>query len=765
MSTHRHRRMRHARLWLIMLCIAITLTFAAGIGSVPSSTAYAANTNTAENSQPETSDPPVTLNIQKATAVVSSTSGYHTTVRISNNSDEQLPAGSIELLTSVFYTFNSRMDLQDWAQGSSRIPARDQLGTVETPSINPGASATVNIDVAPDNARLTAIATWGPKPLLVRFHADDDSGSKDENVDVHTFLTRSSDGLRTAGTPAMDLTVAMPMTSDSWTSDDSIITALTSTGIASTLDDFDSSAAVIPDHDEANRAQMFSKLIADHPALQVVADPTLLATLTTRPDVVGVMQPAGFDITQYASIANPKAYAAAGVSTTAWNATTAASLARPSNDQSADDDKVTAQQPAYAWQGSNRWTLAALTEARKQGYATVIADQHFDRSETSTVRTGKYEIATDAGEVTVLGAQSELSDLAQGTATDDQADAESSSAGRLSRFMAQSAFYQMEQPYVSRNLLVLMNANTPFADADALMAAIEQAPWLHLNSLHDMLDATATASGNEAKQLLTQDGSDQDSSSADSKARTALAALASDKADIDRFRSSILASDPGMSTTGNPSTSDATAQSRGAQSQDASSQGTSSEASPSEGNQPGGAQRWVAILSQVQSTQALHALGSSTAVRDRMVSASRALSSRLLDAISIIPSENITVLSETASMPVTIRNTLPYAVDVGISSLTDSMEIVTSRDANISVPADGEAQVTFTIRVATSASTVATLSLQDRDGTTFSTPEHTKITSSLQLSDKSGFLIVAIAVVLAVVGFYRQFTRSKDPDE
>lgn len=148
-----------------------------------------------------------------------------------------------------------------------------------------------------------------------------------------------------------------------------------------------------------------------------------------------------------------------------------------------------------------------------------------------------------------------------------------------------------------------------------------------------------------------------------------------------------------------------------------------------------------------------------------MFNESRYLANTLLNRVSITPSENITVVSETATMPITIRNANPFPVHVRVSSLTDSMEIVTSRLADVMVPPNGEAQVTFTIRVATSASTTATLTLQDRDGTTFSTAQHTKITSSLQISDKSGLVIVAVAVVLGIVGLFRQLHRTKDPDE
>ena len=81
-------------------------------------------------------------------------------------------------------------------------------------------------------------------------------------------------------------------------------------------------------------------------------------------------------------------------------------------------------------------------------------------------------MATDAGDVTVLTAQSVLSDLAQGKATssDAEANGEGTTAGRLARFVAQSAFYQMEQPYAERNLLVYLSDNSDPAVVDAYIA-------------------------------------------------------------------------------------------------------------------------------------------------------------------------------------------------------------------------------------------------------------------------------------------------------
>ena len=162
---------------------------------------------------------------------------------------------------------------------------------------------------------------------------------------------------------------------------------------------------------------------------------------------------------------------------------------------------------------------------------------------------------------------------------------------------------------------------------------------------------------------------------------------------------------------------------------------------------------------------ALHALGGENPAGSTMVEGAGQLASLLINGVAITPTENVNVVSETAQMPVTISNSHPYPVTVKVSSLTNSMQIVTSRYATVEVPAHGEAPVAFIIRVATSGTAAATLSLQDRQGITFGATQTTLITSALQISDKTGFIIIGIAVLLGALGLWRQSHRKKDPDE
>ncbi|WP_219070248.1 DUF6049 family protein [Bifidobacterium simiiventris] len=719
-----------------------------------------ADTSTADTSTSETTDAATkpTITIDSATAVVTASSGYHLKATIANPTADTLPAGTLTLTVNARFTFFSRTDIQQWAEGTTPIPAMDVLGTADVAELAPGASTSVTVDVDQDD--LKQIVSWGPKPLALTYAVD----GQIERV-THSFLTRSTDGLNIASTPAMNMTIVLPISSTAWQADETAVTKLvngqpsgpanggnnaggngtsssgessgntsdsvsgSSSGGASTgsSNATSGSASGTPSNASADAGQVVTlgddaqlertrlQAVSKHPALQVIADPTTLNALSMPPQVSGIMQPAGFDISSYSAYGDADAYREAGVESSAWNADAALADYRSAiGDQNATRD-------TYAWQGKAVWSLQSLAEAKRQGYSTVIADHEFDASDDSTVHTGKIVVPTDAGEVTVLTEQRELSRLAQGKATSDTADSETSAAGRLARFVAQSAFYQMEQPYTSRNLLVCFGTGTDAAMIDALMSAVEQSPWLNLTDLNTLSDADAYASGDDALQLVQDSVALTDTQS--QQFQQTLASLTASRSNVSQFVSSVL----------DPDSDDA--------------------------------KNWATTLLDAQSTFALHALSGHTATAEHMATGAVSLSTQLLNGVSIAPSESVTVVSETAKMMVTISNQHPYPVHVKVSSLTDSPEIVTSRIAETNVPAHGESQVTFTIRVATSGKATATISLQDRDGHPFGAAQSTSITSVLRISDMSGFVIIGFAIVLGLLGLWRQFNRKKDPDE
>ena len=283
----------------------------------------------------------------------------------------------------------------------------------------------------------------------------------------------------------------------------------------------------------------------------------------------------------------------------------------------------------------------------------------------------------------------------------------------------------MEQPYAERNLLVCLNEDSDPSVVDALMSDIEQSPWLNLTDLATLKDADISEDAASMSTDLPQTDGLTDSRRSD--VQQTLSTLANSSSNIKRFNTSILVKPNGK---------------------DESDVNT-----------------WSRQLMNAHTIMALHALGGESPSRSTMAEGANQLAALLINGVAITPTESVNVVSETAKMPVTISNSHPYPVKVKVSSLTDSMQIVTSRFDTVQVPPHGEAQVAFTIRVSTSGTANATISLFDRNGAAFGATQVTHITSALQISDKSGFVIIGFAVLLGAVGLWRQFNRKKDPDE
>ena len=333
--------------------------------------------------------------------------------------------------------------------------------------------------------------------------------------------------------------------------------------------------------------------------------------------VDGITQPALFDITAYSALNDSKTYDSAGVGTSQWNAEQALK-----NYQSALGDP-NASMTTYAWQGTGNWTADALAKAKQQGYDTVIATHDFEEDDAATAETGKTVVTTDAGDITVLTAQSVLSNLAQGKATsaDAEADGEGTTAGRLARFVAQSAFYQMEQPYSERNLLVCLNGNSDPAVVDALMTDVEQSPWLNITDLNTLNNADPALSGDDAAAIVPQSDGINDATQAN--LRQTLNTLAASTNDIKRFNASIL-----------------------------------TDVADDAKQAPAGLKAWRRQLVNAHGIMALHALGGENPAGSTMVEGAGQLASLLINGVAITPTENVNAVSETAQMPVIIIDQL-----------------------------------------------------------------------------------------------------------
>ena len=667
-----------------------------------------------------------------STPVVTDKSGYALRAAVTNTANQPMENAHLSVSTSALYSFSSRTDMQTWSEGHARIPTPDLLGTQTVPTIPAGQSIEVAVNVPADQDAIKKMASWGPKP--VRLSLSDDQGRI--LGDVFTFLTRTWDGLPTAGTPALSLTMVLPLTSSDWNIDDKAMTALmTQSGSGN-----DKNRSVTLTRQGARRQEDQSQLLSKHGSLQTLGDPVYLSAFVNRPQIQGLIQPADFDITGYAS-QNQDRYAQAGVTPESWSAQTAAKLYA----DSAPD--------TYAWQGRREWTMESITTARRAGYQTVIAPQGFEVGADTSAHTGKYTIETKAGKVTVLSAQRELSNLARGHPSSTRATGEQTQAGQTARFIAQSAFYQMEQPYAERSLLVCFDADQDTQQADRIMTELERAPWISLESMNNLMQAPDFTGGSSSLlKALELDSTKSSTKHGDGSIGT-LDSLTASRAEIDRFATTILAdgkqdSQPTASATAGKTDSQALAR------QDANTTA----------RQPKDPHQWLNQLTVAHDDLALKSLGG-TAAAAGLADQAEAISHRLLDGVSITPSESLNVVSETASMPVTVSNSHPYPVHARISARTDSMEIVTSRMAEAVIPARSEAQVTFKVRVAAAGRANVDIGLLDSQGRPFGQVRRAQITSNLRLSDMSGMLIIVFAVLLGLLGLWRQFHRTKDPDE
>lgn len=773
----------------------------------------------------------VSMYIDDATAIMTASSGYSLRVIVVNNSDTPLQAGMLHITTNTYYTFVSRSDLNRWLADASSIYTPHEIVVQSVAEIQARSTATVNVQVAADNAVLRRFMTWGPKPISAVYEANDANGSY-VTYEVPMLVTRSSDGLAARNTPTMNLNMMMPLTS-TWSIDEEGLSSLldleddadddddkasdsessadSSNGSGAAANKQNSGTAATDDsanagNSESNEtgsnannaegdattssnsttdgasptssidltqyslAQRLAsqtstyitnasqdaaamrrqvQLITKYPSLQCFADPTYVNLLNVPPQTQGILQLANFDITLYAALlANEtaaNALAISNIDSELWNASTALAAV-----QLARSDSSYAS-PVVAWQGKGNWTLSALTAARSQGYTAVIATHDFDTANETTVHTGIYVVPTDAGDITVYAAQGDLSTLAQGEMTSEAAIVQKSVAGRVSSFVALSAFYQMEQPFVNRYLMASFDVNASSEDVSAFMDVLGQADWLTLTDFAVYSAQASYASGFEALTYVPADSGMSDEVIAQTASN--LQSLAASRSRIEQFTGSILDSE--SSNSEEQAQGDQAAKDVGAlASQDI---GIQSDVAIS-------ARDWASSLLSVHSLIAEHGLGDSTDLAAFALQLTT-FSSQLFDGISLNSSTSVNVVSETASLPISISNSYPYPVTLRISALTDSMEIVTSRIVEVRVPGGGEAQTSFTIRATTASQANAHVVMMDRNGRVFGAPQDIEIISTLRLSDKSGFSIIVVGVALCLIGLWRQCKRTKDPDE
>ncbi|WP_140557225.1 DUF6049 family protein [Bifidobacterium sp. UTCIF-39] len=767
---------------IIDVCLAMMIAFAmVFVGVTPTYAADAAGKSDTTGK--------VSVSIESGTStVINGTDDYTAVVTISNGTNSMLASGEVKVLTNPKYSFSSSSLMQSWADGSTADARLRRLNTTlasaTVDSIEAGGSRTVTLtaskssgnDSGNDNnsgSVLDQFTSWGAKPLNITYSSQNSTGDA-VSAGIHSFVTRTQDGLNVGATPQLNLTMALPLTESEWqVSTNDVQNLLThdqsATGASGTNDANANAEAVaksttitsLTDRQRRNQSALAATL-RRHTAIQTVADPSYLTSFSGTPQIAALMQPRGFDLAFQSQTASALPWKEAGLTDDLWNAGTATDLY---HDVTGDEKTIPA---TIAWQSTASWTMSALTAAKSQGYAAVVAETDYDADSPTAVRTSKMVVPTDAGDMTVLTPQRDLSSLAQDSATSSDAalQAEGTTAGRMARFVAQSAFYQMERPYETRNLLVSFGTGASANTVEALMTQLESCSWLNLGSLDDLMQAQPSVSGSDAAAHANEVPTIGESNTTDNpnattatveRLSTQVLSLRDTYAEISRFANTVLAKAP--TSTGAPGASGASGNpnNNGSTGTEEDSDGTDQLSE--------GASRWVTSLRAAYTDLALKSFTDSTINDQRLVKAAGRIADGLFSGVTVAKPDSINIVSQSASMPVTVGNSHPYAVRVRLMASTDSDQIVSSSGQELTIPANSEVQSTLTIRVLNSGTATVSIQLQDANGQPVSNTAEAKITSVLQINDWSGYAILALAVLLGLLGLWRQFHRVKDPDE
>lgn len=723
------------------------------------------------------------MTVTAQTPVLTDKSGWSATVSLANHTGRDVAAGTVEVFFSTM-SLTTASRVQSWAEGTPY--ATPQLLTrVSVPRLKSGASHTLHLSADPSDQHLALIHSWGVKPLLMRYTTMSANGTV--TARVHTFITRSRAGLTGTQTPALTITPVLPVTTaHGW--------AVRAHSLSQLLHTPAASPEVLTQTSQSRATTAAAeRLISQNPSLQAVVDPLVLRSLMvdhtpvsknseSSTDIArslyqhaaGLMQPGHFDISARARAGtdgwpSARKWADAGIGDRAWASSQAslltAGLADSQSSQSSQSSESqksqTSSLPQIAWEAHTSWSADALKLAAQQGYTTVIADSVQPTALDATIRSSRLDVQTSAGTVRVLAAQSTLSSLAQGTATSDKADGESTDAGRLARFVAQSAVDQMQLPYKDRNILVALSPNVHFSRDSQLLSTLNSCDWLKMGRLSDFSSLSATEAAQQAQ--VTPLGQRQTVEK--SEFSSALDTLAQTSSQINRMSQWVLL----------PDTSDTENKEQADNPQPLARQNAKPNAEDKVSqtewiSKLRTAHRLLALgtidsLTDSQSSQSSQSSRSARSPRSALARDDASLARSLSNAVTIATPSHINVFSETARTPITVTNNLPYRVCVRVTAHTDTSALSITGARTIRVAASSEAQATFTIRVIGAMQAVATLSVLDRVGTPLSSPVHMNVYSQLTLNDMSGNILIILAVIFGVLGFYRQFHKQKDPDQ
>ena len=749
----------------------------------------------------------VTLALKKSASVISATSGYSATVTITNNTSRTLDAGKLTAYTRPDFVFRDSDTMQRWAQADFRLDAMSVLGSGDTPAIQPGKSADVTISVKPDARAISRITTWGAKPVLIRYTHKEAASAGSERTgsytgrsststgrtgntsnsggpgpgqeELRTFVTRTNSDLPESSLPKLNVVFALPVTSPKLSRTTVSASGLIH-GAGAVRTDSAANSIYSENPDCARQTEYIKSLNNTYPFIQNIIDPAIAGQYKDYP-AAAVMQPYGTNvsaISQYPSLQ----WDSAGIHDHLWDTAAIQKLLKTqgtgsSQGQEDSSGYLFAQAPSIAWQGPHSsWTADALARARQQGYTAVIATSGFSDTGSAAAHTGKLTVPTQSGDITVLSAHSKLSALAQNRATSSSSAAEQSQAGRLNRFMAETAFYETQAPYESRTFLITLGS---LADTQqrqytgSLLKLVSQSPWLQTDTLNSLLTADSPYTSRQAADLA-QAGSAGKAAAGQHFYASALKTLAGLREKLAVFDRTILVR---SSAGGRTSSAGAQGLSRG--------DAQNNRLAANRGYTLENSATWMGALYTAFDICSLRSFtiddGSTgtantgqtvqdTAAQKNADAAAKAaepaknIVDTLYSSVSLMHPGSVSAVSDKANLPLTITNSLPFSVKVGIkgtvikeTAQNTGIEISSVKD--ITVHAHSNKQTTLTITAQGGRRASAKLSLTDSQGKEFGKAVTTQITSALAVNDITGYAIIAVAVTLGALGLYRQIRR------
>lgn len=749
----------------------------------------------------------VTLALKKSASVISATSGYSATVTITNNTSRTLDAGKLTAYTRPDFVFRDSDTMQRWAQADFRLDAMSVLGSGDTPAIQPGKSADVTISVKPDARAISRITTWGAKPVLIRYTHKEAASAGSERTgsytghsststgrtgntsnsggpgpgqeELRTFVTRTNSDLPESSLPKLNVVFALPVTSPKLSRTTVSASGLIH-GAGAVRTDSAANSIYSENPDCARQTEYIKSLNNTYPFIQNIIDPAIAGQYKDYP-AAAVMQPYGTNvsaISQYPSLQ----WDSAGIHDHLWDTAAIQKLLKTQGTGSSPDQEdssgyLFAQAPSIAWQGPHSsWTADALARARQQGYTAVIATSGFSDTGSAAAHTGKLTVPTQSGDITVLSAHSKLSALAQNRATSSSSAAEQSQAGRLNRFMAETAFYETQAPYESRTFLITLGS---LADTQqrqytgSLLKLVSQSPWLQTDTLNSLLTADSPYTSRQAADLA-QAGSAGKAAAGQHFYASALKTLAGLREKLAVFDRTILVR---SSAGGRTSSAGAQGLSRG--------DAQNNRLAANRGYTLENSTTWMGALYTAFDICSLRSFtiddGSTgtantgqtvqdTAAQKNADAAAKAaepaknIVDTLYSSVSLMHPGSVSAVSDKANLPLTITNSLPFSVKVGIkgtvikeTAQNTGIEISSVKD--ITVHAHSNKQTTLTITAQGGRRASAKLSLTDSQGKEFGKAVTTQITSALAVNDITGYAIIAVAVTLGALGLYRQIRR------